>query len=137
MDDAYEKARETIKNALNKSFSKQTKDFIERVEKVIKKIVNKGESMDMDLSKILGLIQGLHIVKTKKNKKTAKLVVSLIIASIIALSLGFVIKSYDSISKGKTPEEKIKIFIDNLHLEKLKDNPTIKKVRKEIKALME
>ncbi len=137
MEEGYERVRNVIKKALRDTFSLQIDDFVHKTEKVIKKVVKQGESMDLDLSKILGLIQGLHFIKGKKDKKAKKLALTLILASIIALSLGYTIKNYASIKKGKTPEEKIKIFIENLHLEKIRDNPTIKKVRREIKSLME
>ena len=136
MSKDYEKIKNTIKNALSDSFSTTMKDYSKKWDGFVKKVVEKGDSVDVDFTKLIGLLQGLRFMKTKKSGKTKKLVLSLTIASIIALGLGLTIKSYDKIKEGRNVEEKIKIFIESLELDKLKDNPTIKKVRKELKSLL-
>ena len=137
MDEYYESARTVIKNVLGESASETVNEFIKKCEKVMHKIIEKGEKSNLDLSKILGLAQALHIIKKKKSSRAKRLIMALIIASLTALTIGMTIKSYAKVKKGKTLEEKIKIFIDSLELEKLRDNPAVKKIRDEIKSLME
>lgn len=132
----FEKAKKVIKDALGEGFSKTMKDYSTKWGSFVDKVVEKGDSIDVDFSKLIGLLQGLRFVKKNKSSKTKRLITALIIASVIALGLGLTIKSYEKIREGKTPEEKLKIFIKSLELDKLKDNPTVKKIRKELKSLL-
>ena len=137
MEKHYFNAKKLVDNVLGDELNPKISSFVDKCDQVLKRVVKKGSKMNVDLSKILGLVQGLRIVRSRKDTRLKKLVIALIIASLTALALGLTIKSYAKIRKGRTAEEKIKIFIKSLKLDKLKDNPTISKIKNEIKSLME
>ena len=132
MNSKQERAKKAIMKVLNREVSSHVEDFSEKIESIAGKLVHRGKSMNLDLSKIIGLLQSLRIVRRKKIKNhEKKLVLSIIIASIIVTSIGLFLKSYHKIKEGSTAEEKIRIFIESLELDKLKDNPVIAKIRNE------
>ncbi|PIX42856.1 hypothetical protein COZ55_01695, partial [archaeon CG_4_8_14_3_um_filter_38_5] len=62
MNSKQERAKKAIMKVLNREVSSHVEDFSEKIESIAGKLVHRGKSMNLDLSKIIGLLQSLRIV---------------------------------------------------------------------------
>ncbi|VVB75685.1 Uncharacterised protein [Candidatus Tiddalikarchaeum anstoanum] len=138
MKPVYKKALNILKKKLKNSEVAKVFDVVsEKCNKTIKKLSEEGSPLDEDLAKILGLIQGLLILKKKKISRKKKILYSLIIASLIVLAGVAAVKIYDQVKNDEDAKKNIKKFLKKLDLENLASNPMVQKIRRKIRESVE
>lgn len=136
MKNGYEKAIKVLKSKIkDTNIIKQCENFAEKFSNAAKKIVKTGD-INIDLAKIIGLLQGLQIFK-KNGSKKKRIIYSLTIASLIVIATSLAVKVYEEVKGEEALKKKIKLFVKSLNIESAMNNPIVKKIKDEVKEVFE
>lgn len=137
MDADYDKLKELVIKSFKQAFMSSFKKHSKGLNELGDYLIERAEEVGVDSSRLKKALKKFKIFQRRKqSNKMKKLILTILLASFITVIIGLLIKNYEKIKKGKNAEEKIRIFIDSLELEKLKNNKTVKLLRKELKKLL-
>lgn len=133
----YKKALKFLKKRLkNSELYTFCMSLAEKCSSAAEKISKEG-AIDEDLAKILGLIQGLAILKRKKSGRKKRIIYSLIIASLLILAATAAVRVYEEVKDDKDAKNRIKKFFKKINIEKIMKKPLLAEIRRKIKESVE
>lgn len=125
--------KEMVKEVLSEKFENfvfELKNKLKNTEKTLTKNDNATSKV------IINILEKLNIIKTRKNKKQARAIITLFLMTTTGFMIYKFYKNYEKIQKANNFEEKLTEYLKGLELYKLKENKIIKFILNETKRIL-